>query len=168
VTGVVRNIPSVLQSSQDLATTANDEQQVTTDLQQQSTTTCAEADQVEADALQVATDAGELDAAAGDVETALQELRGAVSKLQTDARALSSSESQAGKHIPRAAPSTAEIFGAVIKANATISSALTTTNGSIDQVNADVAAAYRYAVEAYGAGSCGVAAEPPVPNPHIS
>jgi hypothetical protein len=69
---------------------------------------------------------------------------------------------------PAGLPNQAAVNGAAATANAAIASAISTTNGYIDQVNGDVTTAYGYTAQAYQAGNCGEAPAAPDPQPHIS
>lgn len=171
----VQAIPSDLKhQATDLATTHTEEQKVDGEAKQypdgNNGQVCYDAGTVSYDAGTVSYEAGTVSYDAGSVSNDLSALRSGTSgagigqdfaKLQTD-------ESNVPGYLPTGTPTQHDVDQAISAAQAAIASALATTNGYIDQANANVTTAFGYAAQAFQAGGCG---EPPAaasPQSHIS
>lgn len=169
----VKAIPADLQSeANDLATTQSKEQKVIAEAQQypngNNGQVCAAASRVSASASIVAAAASSVEAAASSVQLDLSTVRSGISSLNSDFATLQSEESNLPGYQPPNAPTQQEVSQAIASANAAIASALSTTNGYINQANADVTTAYGYAADADRAGNCGTPPSLPSPQQHIS
>jgi len=165
---------SLQQEATDLATTQAKQQQVASEASGgDQTQTCYDASQgVGYQASQgVAYDASqgvEYTASQG-VEHDASGLRTAIAGLQQDFNQLQSDEATLTSYSPSGAPTQTQVDQATGAVTAAISSAVATTNGYIDQANADVATAFQYVAQAYQAGGCGAPPTAPTPQqPHIS
>jgi hypothetical protein len=174
LTGAVRSVLGALQQeSTDLATTKQDEQKVQSEAAQgDQWQACYDAQQgVAYDASQgVAYDASlgvEFDANQ-DVAYQIDGLRHTIGVLQSDFAQFQADSSQVPGYVPTNAPTQAEVSQTVNGVGVAISAAIVTTNGYIDQANADVTTAFQYVAEAYQAGNCGTPPSAPEPQQHIS
>lgn len=156
-------------ASRDVQTAYTDERTVLSDAQtasnNQDGTTCGDASSVAADASGVASDAGGLD---GDV----QGLGNDLGTMRTDTTNLEAAVAVVQQEIPgfnggASLPSPGEVQLAVSAAGALTAKVVSDTNADIDQMNADVTAAYQHAATASAANNCGAASTPPSPLAHI-
>jgi hypothetical protein len=176
--GTVGSTQGALQKeAAELATVHTEDQQVIAEAQQypdgNNGQVCYDADQkVAYDAEQgVAYDAQQ-DVeyeAVQDVEPALSALRGDVSQLSSDFFAFRADVAKVPGYQTANPPDPTAVSGAAAAANKAIAVALATTNGYIDQANADVTTAFGYAAQAIQAGpNCGQPPTAPPPQGHIA
>ena len=104
----------------------------------------------------------EYDATQG-VENQVGVLRGNVTSLQSDFAQLQSDQSVLPGYRPPNQPGRRVVTQTLAGTNNALTSAVTTTNGDIDQANTIVATAYGYLAEAFQVGSCG--SPPATPDP---
>ena len=169
----VQAIPADLQTEgTDVATTQSDEQKVIAEAQQHPNgnfgSVCLDANGVSLDANGVSLDAGGVSLDAGGVKRAIATVRSDIQSLTSDFAAFQSIKSGLPTYQSPGAPTQHDVSKAIASANSAIASALSTTNGYIDQANADVTTAYGYAAGAYQAGNCSAPPSAPSPQQHIS
>ena len=162
----VQAIPADLQTEgTDVATTQSDEQKVIAEAQQHPNGNFGS---VCLDANGVSLDAGGVSLDAGGVKRAIATVRSDIQSLTSDFAAFQSIKSGLPTYQSPGAPTQHDVSKAIASANSAIASALSTTNGYIDQANADVTTAYGYAAGAYQAGNCSAPPSAPSPQQHIS
>jgi len=163
----VKGIPPLLQeAASDLAKAKAEEQTVAGEpgAAQQCDNSYTTSD----DAYTVSDDAYSVADQASTVQDDLNAIRQTVQSLQSDFATLQSDESSLPGYNPSGAPSKSDVSNAIAGANGAVASAIPTTNGYIDQVNADVTTAYQYAGQATQAGNCGTAPTAPTAAQHVS
>jgi hypothetical protein len=174
LTNAVQSVQGTLQQeAKDLAATQAEEQKVVAEAPSgDQSQTCYDASSgVEYDASSgVEYDASsgvEYDASSG-VERQATLLRSYVQSLQADFAQFQSDESNLPGYSPPNSPTQSQVNQTVRVTNAAISSAISTTNGYIDQANAEVTTAYQYVAQAYQAGNCGATPSAPAAQQRIS
>lgn len=167
-------LAGVQQTASDLSAVQSAEQQVSAE---SPTTTypqgaCGDASGVAGDASGVAGDASGVGGDAGAIQADLSPsslgVGSDVTILQNDWSQLANDEKSVPGYQPPNAPSANDVSQALASANSAIQVTLSTTNGYIDQANADVATAYQYADQAFQTAGCGTSPTPPTPIQHIS
>ncbi len=159
--------PALQREAIELGSTQQLEQQVVAEAgtsNANESSTCGDA----GDADSVAGDADSVEGDAETVEYVLNQLRTEITTIQSDYSTLTAAEAELPSYLPSGTPGQDDVGQAISQANNSISSALSTANGDIDQANADVTTAYQYAADANQAGNCGSAPSAPAAQPHIS
>lgn len=164
--------PTLDSEANDLARTYQADQQVAAESGTSSNSkTCGNATGVATDAAQVANDDSSVAGDSGGVEASLSTvngLRADVVQLQAGYSQLQQDEDILPDYTPAGTPSQSEVTSALAEASSSTQSSLSTTNGYIDQANAEMTSAFLYVVQAYQAGDCGLPATAPPPAQHIS
>ena len=153
----------------DVAATKLAAQAVSDQLQQHvaSGILCAAVDRVGSDAVQVLADT-QTTHPASTVEQQVTAIRGAMSSLMAASSKLQTDESTFLTYSAPAAPSPAQVTQVVGQARQSLYSAVSSTNGFVEQVNADVTLVYGYVTHAYRGANCGAAPARPSPLHAIS
>ena len=168
----VQGTPSDLQDeSDDLSSAHDDLQQTQSDAGSGDSSTCADASIVSSDAATVESDSSTIAQDASSVAADLSTtngLRAAIAALNADFSQLQTDGALLPGYQPPGAPDALAVLAAVSTANGDVNSAVSTTNGYIDQANGDLAKAYQYASQAFQIGNCGSPPTTPSALQHIS